>query len=194
MRELIERELEESRSVLSAFISDPKNIADIEAGAKLMIDAIQGGHKIISCGNGGSFCDAMHFVQELTGLYRGRRRALPGVSISDGSHLTCAANDFGFEQIFARYVEGVGQQGDVLLAISTSGNSKNIIEAIRAARERGMKVVSLTGRGGGAIGPISDVEVRVPHQGFTDRIQEVHIKVIHIFIMLIEQGVVEVAA
>jgi D-sedoheptulose 7-phosphate isomerase len=189
MRELIERELEEASSVLSKFISDPQNIASIEAAAGVMIDCIKNGHKIITCGNGGSFCDAMHFAQELTGVYRAKRRALPALSICDGSHLTCAANDYGVDQIFSRYVEGIGVQGDVLLAISTSGNSKNVVEAINVARGRGLKVVSLTGRGGGAVGPISDVEVRVPHQGFTDRIQEVHIKVIHILIMLIERGV-----
>lgn len=190
MRELIEKELEEASNVLSKFIADPNNIASIEAAAGVMIEAIKNGRKILSCGNGGSFCDATHFAQELTGVYRSKRRALPAVAISDGSHLTCAANDYGVDQIFARYVEAIGQQGDVLLAISTSGNSKNVLEAIRIAHERGMKVVSLTGRGGGAIGPASDIEVRVPHQGFTDRIQEVHIKVIHILIMLIERGVV----
>jgi D-sedoheptulose 7-phosphate isomerase len=151
-----------------------------------MADSIQKGNKILSCGNGGTHCDAMHFAEELSGRYRNNRRALPAIAVSDASHITCVGNDYGFDFIFSRMVEALGQPGDVLLGISTSGNSKNIIQAVNAARQRGMSVVLLTGKDGGQLAGSADVEVRVPHFGYADRIQEIHIKVIHIFIQLIE--------
>ena len=131
-------------------------------------------------------CDAMHFAEELTGRYRDDRRALPAVSISDPSHLTCVGNDYGFDAVFERYVQAMGQSGDVLLAISTSGNSKNVIKAAEAARQQGLVVVGLTGKDGGALAPLCDAEVRVPWNGHADRIQEVHIKCIHALIDHIE--------
>ena len=152
-----------------------------------MAEAIRSGHKIISCGNGGSHCDAMHFAEELSGRYRDDRRALPAIAVSDISHLTCVGNDYGFEFIFSRFVEGLGQAGDVLLGISTSGNSANVIRAVEAARAKGMKVVILSGKDGGKLAGQADVEIRVPHFGYADRIQEVHIKIIHILILLIEK-------
>jgi len=178
--------LEEGKNVLEKFMADGEQIANISSGARLMADAIQKGNKIISCGNGGSHCDAMHFAEELSGRYRNNRKALPALAISDASHITCVGNDFGFDHIFSRMVEALGQPGDVLLGISTSGNSKNIIKAVEAARIRGMHVVLLSGKDGGALAGSADVEIRVPHFGFADRIQEIHIKVIHIFIQLIE--------
>jgi D-sedoheptulose 7-phosphate isomerase len=132
-------------------------------------------------------CDAMHFAEELTGRYRNDRPAFPALAISDVSHMSCVSNDYGYEFVFARYVEALGQPGDVLLGISTSGNSANVLKAAEAARRRGVKVVTLTGKDGGQLGPLSDVEIRVPHFGYADRIQEIHIKVIHILILLIEQ-------
>jgi D-sedoheptulose 7-phosphate isomerase len=152
-----------------------------------MAESIKKGGKIISCGNGGSHCDAMHFAEELTGRYREDRKALAAIAISDPSHVSCVANDYGFDHIFSRYIEALGKEGDVLLAISTSGNSKNILKAITAAHEKGMKVVALTGKNGGEIAGMADIEIRVAHQGFADRIQEVHIKIIHILILLIEK-------
>jgi D-sedoheptulose 7-phosphate isomerase len=178
--------LDESRQVLDRFLTDPQNIADIAKTAVLLANAIQKGNKIISCGNGGSHCDAMHFAEELSGRYRNNRRALPALAISDPSHMSCVGNDYGFDFIFSRMVEALGQPGDVLFGISTSGNSKNILEAIQAARQRGMKVVLLTGKDGGKMAGLADAEVRVPHFGYADRIQEIHIKVIHILIQLIE--------
>lgn len=180
-------ELQEAASVLQDFLSQEKNLHNIEQAAQLMSEAISQGKKMISCGNGGSHCDAMHFAEELTGRYRQNRPSLPGICISDASHLTCTANDFGFDHVFSRYIEGLGQAGDVLLAISTSGQSANILKAAEAARQKGMKVVALTGKDGGPLASLSDIEIRVPHHGFADRIQEIHIKVIHILIMLIEQ-------
>ncbi len=192
MLDLIRQELTEAQTVLTNFVSDPANLAAIEAAATLMADALQKGHKIISCGNGGSHCDAMHFAEELSGRYRSNRRALAAIAISDPSHLSCVSNDYGYEFVFSRFIEGLGQPGDVLLGISTSGNSQNIIRAVEAAHERGMKVVLLTGKDGGKLAGLrsantADVEIRVPHFGYADRIQEIHIKVIHLFILLIEK-------
>ncbi|MEO6287210.1 MAG: D-sedoheptulose 7-phosphate isomerase, partial [Dyadobacter sp.] len=157
--------------------------------AGMMADAIIHNGKIISCGNGGSHCDAMHFAEELTGRYRDNRRALPAIAISDVSHLSCVSNDFGFEYVFSRYIEGLGQPGDVLLGLSTSGNSANIIRAAEAAKAKGMKVIIMSGKDGGKLAGVADVEIRVPHFGYADRIQEIHIKVIHIFMLLIEKMV-----
>ena len=187
MQSTIYQELTEAQQVLTNFIADTNNLLQIEKAAKLMAASILNGGKIISCGNGGSHCDAMHFAEELSGRYRDHRKSLPAIAISDVSHITCTANDYGFEYIFSRFIEGLGNEKDVLLGISTSGNSQNIIRAVEAAKEKGMKVVILSGKGGGKLANAADVEIRVPHFGYSDRIQEIHIKVIHILILLIEQ-------
>lgn len=186
-QDLIRAELTEAADVLNHFLSDDKNIADIEAAAKLLADAFKQGGKVLSCGNGGSHCDAMHFAEELTGRYRENRPGYPGIAISDPSHLSCVSNDFGYEYVFSRYLEAVGAKGDVLFGLSTSGNSGNILKAIEAAKAKGMKVIALTGKDGGQMAGLADVEIRVPHFGYADRIQEVHIKIIHILIMLVEK-------
>ena len=183
-------ELTQAQDVLNAFLSDAANIASIEKAAETMAASIRNGGKIISCGNGGSMCDAMHFAEELSGRYRNDRRALPALSISDPSHMSCVGNDYGYEYVFSRYLEALGNQGDVLLAISTSGNSGNVLRAAETAKAKGMKVVGLTGKDGGKLAPLCDVEIRVPHFGYADRVQEIHIKVIHIFILLLEQKLV----
>jgi D-sedoheptulose 7-phosphate isomerase len=187
MFSIIIQELEEARKVLDNFIAQKENIEKIEQASKIFASAIQQGNKIIACGNGGSHCDAMHFAEELSGKYRLTRRALPALAISDASHLTCVGNDYGFEFIFSRFIEGLGKAGDVLLGISTSGNSANIIQAVETAKAKQMKVILLTGKDGGKLASQADVEIRVPHFGFADRIQEIHIKIIHIFILLIEK-------
>jgi D-sedoheptulose 7-phosphate isomerase len=184
--EQIKANLKEAESVLQQFYSSEKNITAIAASAAAMVNAIQNGGKIISCGNGGSMCDAMHFAEELSGRFREHRRALPAISISDPSHLSCVANDYGYDFVFSRYIEALGKEGDVLLAISTSGNSKNVLEAIHAAKDSKMIVVGLTGKDGGQIGPLCDIEIRAPHSPYADRAQEIHIKVIHSLIQAIE--------
>lgn len=189
MKALILENLNEAQQVLEEFVNGPENIASIEQAANLMIESIQNGGRIISCGNGGSMTDAMHFAEELSGVFREKRPALPAISISDPSHITCTANDYSFDEIFSRYVEGIGQQGDLLLAISTSGNSMNIVKAVEAAKGKGMKVVGLTGKTGGLLSGMVDCEIRVTGNKYSDRIQETHIKIIHILVLLIEQGV-----
>ena len=186
---VVRDELRQAADVLADFMARPATLEAIGQAAAGMAASIKGGGKIISCGNGGSHCDAMHFAEELTGRYRENRKALPALCISDVSHITCVANDFGFEYVFARFVEALGNRGDVLLAISTSGKSPNILKAAEAARARGMKVVALTGKDGGALAGLADVEIRVPFGGYADRIQEIHIKIIHILILLIERQV-----
>ncbi|SFQ41709.1 D-sedoheptulose 7-phosphate isomerase [Hymenobacter arizonensis] len=185
--DLIRAELAEARDVLDRFLSAPANLALIAEAAELMSRSLRNGGKILSCGNGGSLCDAQHFAEELSGRYRGDRRALAAIAITEASHMTCVANDYGFEFVFSRFVEALGRSGDVLLAISTSGNSPNVLRAAEAAKAAGMLVVSLTGKDGGKLASISDVEIRAPHSSYADRIQEIHIKVIHILIMLIEK-------
>lgn len=179
-------ELQEARNVLDNFIKDEKNLKLIQDAALLISESFKNGGKVLSCGNGGSHCDAMHFAEELTGRYRENRPAFPAIAISDVSHLSCVSNDFGYDYVFSRYIEGVGQKGDVLFGLSTSGNSKNVLNAIQAAKAKGMKVIAMTGKDGGQMAGLADVEIRVPHFRYADRIQEVHIKVIHILMMLIE--------
>lgn len=190
-QELICAELEEAAVTLKNFLTNKENIEAIEQAAIMLANAFKAGGKVISCGNGGSHCDAMHFAEELTGRYRENRPGYPAIAISDVSHLSCVGNDFGYDFVFSRYIEAVGKEGDILFALSTSGNSSNIIKAIEAARAKGMQVIILTGKEGGKMAGTADIEIRVPHFGYADRIQEIHIKVIHILIQLIEKEMVK---
>lgn len=183
----IKQELQDAADLLSKVLNDAALIAEIQRAALLLADAFKKGNKVLSCGNGGSHCDAMHFAEEFTGRYRENRPGLPAIAISDPSHLSCVSNDFGFDFVFSRYVEAVGSKGDILFGLSTSGNSQNIINAIDAAKKKGMKVIALTGKNGGKMAGSADVEIRVPHFGYADRIQEIHIKVIHILMLLVEK-------
>ena len=192
--DLIRDELTEAAKTLEQFLSQDANLNAIQQAAELLAASFKQGGKVLSCGNGGSHCDAMHFAEELTGRYREDRPGYPAIAISDVSHLSCVSNDFGYEFVFSRFIEAVGQSGDVLLGISTSGNSGNIIRAISAARSKGMKVITLTGKDGGKMVGTADIEIRVPHFGYADRIQEVHIKIIHILIMLIEKEMERISA
>ncbi|WP_430815814.1 D-sedoheptulose 7-phosphate isomerase [Carboxylicivirga sp. RSCT41] len=189
-REDIINEFKEAQEVLDRFISDENNWDKMISAGDLIVDAIKSGGKVLSCGNGGSMSDAMHFAEELTGRFRDNRPGLAAVAISDPTHITCVGNDYGFDFIFSRYIEAVGQQGDILLAISTSGNSPNILNAAITAKKKGIKVVALTGKSGGKLADLADVELRAPHNGYSDRIQEIHIKIIHILIQYIESKVI----
>tara|TARA_R110002050_G_scaffold149463_1_gene275999 strand:- start:27028 stop:27603 length:576 start_codon:yes stop_codon:yes gene_type:complete len=188
-QEFIRQIFTESQEVLSKFMMDNSKLESISNAGELMVTAIKNGHKIISCGNGGSMSDAMHFAEELTGRFRDDRPSLPAIAISDQGYLSCVANDYGYDFVFSRFIESMGQQGDVLLAISTSGNSTNVINAAKAAQAKGVKVIGLTGKSGGELAQHCDVEIRVAHQGYADRIQEIHIKVIHSLIGLIEKSI-----
>lgn len=183
-------QFQEAARVLAEFNANGDNFRKIESAGNLLADAFKAGKKVISCGNGGSMCDAMHFAEELSGRFRNDRKALPAVSISDPSHMSCVGNDYGFDFAFSRYVEALGNDGDVLLAISTSGNSSNVINAINAAKAKGMKVIALTGKDGGKMADMADVEIRAPHSQYADRAQEIHIKVIHSLILHVEQAVI----
>jgi len=184
--EEIKKSLEQASNILIEFINNKSNIEKISKAGNIIINSIKSGGKIISCGNGGSMCDAMHFAEELTGRFRNSRIALPAIAISDPSHISCVANDYGYEYVFSRFIEALGKEGDILFAISTSGNSKNIINAINSAKEKGLKIIGLTGKNGGEIAKIVDIEIRAPYSEYSDRAQEIHIKVIHCLIEFIE--------
>lgn len=188
MKELISQDLEQAQEELERFLADPHTVDSIAEAAGIFVDTLKNGGKIISCGNGGSLCDATHFAEELTGRYRGNRASLPAIAINDPAYMTCTGNDFDFSDIFSRYVEGVGCSGDALLAISTSGTSANVVKAAQAAKQKGMKVVALTGPAGNVLASMADAAVCAPSAPHSDRIQEIHIKVIHILIHAIEQG------
>ena len=187
-RSLIKKNFKEAQQLLEQFIAEPQNLNAIEKAGKALVETFKRGNKVISCGNGGSMSDAMHFAEELSGRFRENRKPLPAISISDPSHITCVGNDFGFENIFSRYVEAIGNKGDILLAISTSGNSANIINAINVAAKKGMTVIGLTGKDGGKMAGICDIEIRAPHSKYSDRAQEIHIKVIHSLIHFVENN------
>lgn len=187
-RNRLDEHFSEAAQLLDTVRNDAAFMDAVEAAGIAMCQAIAQGGKIISCGNGGSMSDAMHFAEELSGRYRDDRPGLPAISCSDPSHITCVGNDYGFDQVFARFVQALGQSGDCLLAISTSGNSANVLEAAKAAKAKGMTVIGLTGRGGGALKALCDAAVDVPWNGYADRVQEVHIKVIHAWIDLIERA------
>lgn len=187
MPEYIRKHFEEARAILDSFLSDNDSMAAIAAAGEIMNQSLKSGGKIISCGNGGSMSDAMHFAEELTGRYRENRPSMAAISISDPSHMSCVANDYGYEFIFSRFLEGVGRSNDTLLAISTSGNSANVVRAAQTARNLGMKVVALSGKDGGKLASLCDVEIRAPKSAYADRVQEIHIKVIHSLIDFLER-------
>nr|WP_312970828.1 D-sedoheptulose 7-phosphate isomerase [Pseudomonas sp.] len=187
MIEHIRNSLIEAQRALDAFIGSEQTLANIERAGDLLVNSFEARGKAFSCGNGGSMCDAMHFAEELTGRYRKNRPGIAAVSISDASHISCVANDFGYDHIFSRYVESHGRDGDVLLAISTSGKSPNVVKAAEAAKALGIKVIALTGKPGSLLESLADVCICAPGGDFADRTQELHIKVIHILIELVER-------
>ena len=182
----IQQHFEESAQLAQQLLGDKDFLEAMQQGAELLVEALGSGHKILTCGNGGSMCDAMHMAEELSGKYREDRPPFAALAMSDASALTCIGNDYGFDQVFSRQTQALGKPGDVLVCISTSGNSQNVMQAARKAKELGMHVLSLTGNGGGALGDLADIDVSVPWSGFADRIQEVHIRCIHSWIDAIE--------
>jgi D-sedoheptulose 7-phosphate isomerase len=187
MQSHIQAALSEARSALDELIENQGALTAIESAARQLVRTFEAGCRVYSCGNGGSMSDAMHFAEELTGRFRKDRRGLPAQAISDVGHLSCVANDFGYEQVFSRYLQSHGRSGDCLLAISTSGSSANILKAAAAANELGMTVISLTGHQSTPLEALSDICIASPGGGFADRVQELHIKVIHILLELIER-------
>lgn len=187
MKQHINASLAEAQQALEALLANDTALQSIEQAAALLIDVFERKGRVYSCGNGGSMCDAMHFAEELTGRYRLDRAALGATAISDAGHLTCVGNDHGYEQVFSRYIEGHGRAGDCLVALSTSGTSKNIIRAAQTARDLGMHVIILSGKQAELLSSLSDVYICTPGGTFADRVQELHIKVLHILIELIER-------
>lgn len=179
--------LSEARSALDNLIANQTACRAIADAGLLLASTFELGGRVFSCGNGGSMCDAMHFAEELSGRYRLDRRGLPATAVSDPGHLSCVSNDYGYEHVFSRYVEAHARAGDCLLAISTSGTSKNVVAAAQAAKKLGVRVIGLTGRPGSLIGQLADLEICTPGGMFADRVQELHIKVIHILIELVER-------
>ena len=184
---LIKNSLLEAQFSLDALLKNDEVLGNVDRAANLIVESLRNEGKILSCGNGGSMCDAIHFAEELSGRYRKNRRALAAMSISDPAHITCVANDFGYEYVFSRFIEGHGRKGDCVLAISTSGTSPTILNATKAAQEKGMIVIGLTGRVGSPLDVMADVSICTPGGQFADRVQELHIKVLHIIIELIEE-------
>ncbi len=182
----IKQNFTEARDILDQFISNEKNFEALQEAGNMLVESIRKGNKIISCGNGGSMSDAMHFAEELTGRFRESRDPIPAMAIADPTHISCTSNDYGYEYVFSRYVEAFGKEGDVLLAISTSGNSGNVIKAVEVAGEKKMKVIALTGKDGGKLANMGDVELRAPKSQYADRAQEIHIKIIHSLIHFVE--------
>ena len=187
MKSLIQNSLDEHLRVAEAFVGDAATVENINKAAHLIADSIKAGGKVLTCGNGGSLCDATHFAEELTGRFRNSRGPLPAIALNDPAHITCTTNDYSFEEIFSRYVEALGCPGDVLCGFSTSGTSANVVTAARKAREKGMKVIGFTKAGETPLAGLSDALIAVPHDGYSDRIQEMHITAVHIIIETIEK-------
>jgi len=183
----IRKTLNEALQALQALAGNEAALQRIAAAGELLADTFAAGGRAYSCGNGGSMCDAMHFAEELTGRFRDNRPGYAALAISDPSHLSCVGNDYGYEQVFSRFIEAHGRKGDVLLAISTSGTSKNVMAAVDAAHQRGMLVIGLTGKADTPLAESADIAIITPAGKYADRVQELHIKVIHILIELVER-------
>lgn len=193
--DVINNEFNETIKIIKIFIREKNNINAIESSAKVIVNSLKQGGKVFSCGNGGSHCNAMHFAEELTGRYRNNRAGYAAIAISDPSYLSCVSNDFGYEYVFSRYIESVGNAKDVLFAISTSGKSINILNAIEVAHYQGMKVIFLTGgerKNENKFSNFVDIEIYVPCLSYCDYIQEIHIKIIHVIVLVIEKEMLSI--
>lgn len=187
MIDTIKNSLQEAHTALTNLMADETTLARVAAAAASLVESFENGGRVFSCGNGGSMCDAAHFAEELTGRYRKTRPGLAAMAINDPGHITCVANDFGYEEIFSRYIESHGRMGDVLLALSTSGKSPNVLKAVTAAEKIGLTTIALTGQPGSTLEELADICICTPAGAFADRVQELHIKVLHILIELVER-------
>jgi D-sedoheptulose 7-phosphate isomerase len=191
LREILNQHLLESSEILKIFSTNEEYLNSVTEAAEIIISSLQSGNKIITAGNGGSMCDAMHFASELSGRYRDDRDPIPAISISDPSHITCVGNDYGYDQIFSRYLTAHGNRGDIFFGITTSGNSQNIINACLSAKERNMRIVVLTSDRIGTLQTdyrdLVDVSIKTPSSKYVDRIQELHIKIIHSIVDMVEK-------
>jgi D-sedoheptulose 7-phosphate isomerase len=187
MDQHVRRSLEEAQAALQALLANKPTIDAIAAAGDLLVSTFKAGGRVFSCGNGGSMCDAMHFAEELSGRYRLDRPGLPAVSISDPSHISCVGNDYGYDFVFSRYLEAHAKKGDCLLALSTSGKSKNILMAVETAKKMGVKVIGLIGKPDSPLASAAEIKIITPGGAFADRVQELHIKAIHIMIELVER-------
>jgi len=186
MRNKMEKALRDACTLLGTVLADTTTASTMAQCAELLAKTFQQGNKVIICGNGGSATDAMHFAEEFTGRFRGNRPPLPAIALSDPSHITCVANDFGFDEIFSRGVEAFGKPGDVFIGLSTSGNSANVIRAVEAAHRGKMHTIALLGKDGGALKNRCELEFVIP--GTTsDRIQEIHMLLLHSIIEGVER-------
>lgn len=185
-KHLIVDSLTAAQTTLEKVLKNEQLLENLSQAIKQFVSTINSGGRILSCGNGGSMCDSMHFAEELTGRYRKDRSPIAAMAMGDASHMSCVANDYGYDYVFSRYVEAWGRNGDCLLAISTSGNSANVIKAVESAQKIGMKTVGLLGKDGGQLAKMVDYPLIV-ESPITDRIQEIHIKLIHIMIEGIER-------
>lgn len=191
LRDLVARELSEINKIMEEVLGNSTLQQSLADAGAILQEAFRNGNAVFTLGNGGSMCDAMHFAEELSGRYRHNRKPLPASAISDPSYLTCVANDYGYDEVFARYLRAHGRKGDVVCAFSTSGNSPNVLLAAAVAKEKGMHLIGFTGKNGGRLAGFCDIELRAPASEFADRAQEVHIKLVHILIRLVESGLTE---
>lgn len=185
METILENSVEEAIRAISLLKTDPCKTFLLKAAA-LTSRCLQEGGKIFSAGNGGSLADSIHFAEELTGKFRNERHPLPAIAIADPAHITCVANDFGFEHVFSRFLEAFGQEGDLFLALTTSGNSQNILKALESAKKLGMTTIGLLGKGGGKAKELCDLHYSVDGFLYSDRVQEVHMTLLHILIEMLE--------
>jgi len=185
--DIVAETLRASKDGFEALLRDRETLNRIELAGSALAQAFASGGRVFSCGNGGSLCDAMHFAEECTGRFRRDRAPLPAVAISDPSYISCTANDFGWEQVFSRYIEAHGREGDVLVALSTSGTSANVLAAASMARSKSIRVIALTGRPGSELGKLADIELATPSGTFSDHVQELHIAVLHLLVQLVER-------
>lgn len=162
------------------------SIEFIESAAEMLSYCFSQGNKVLVAGNGGSLCDGAHFAEELTGLFRAVRPALPVISLSEPGHITCVGNDLGFEWVFSRAIEAYGKPGDIFVGLTTSGNSANIVKGFEAAQKLDMKSIAFLGKGGGKLKGIADIELLIAGFATSDRIQEAHMAAIHIIIEMVE--------